>query len=591
MKINKRIERLRKEMVENSIDYYIIPSEDAHQSEYVPEYYRGRAYISGFTGSAGTLLLGREKGILWTDGRYFIQAEKELEGSGIEMFKMRIPGWPTLLEWLTDNIKEGETIGFDGKTISVEEFKGYSKLAEEKLLKIKLEKDLLEKVWIDRPELPKEKIFIHEVKYAGKGRKEKINEVRNEMSKLDVDSYIIASLDDIAWLFNLRGNDVKNNPVFLSYAIVESDRVTLFIDLDKVDNSVRKTLEEDEITLKDYNDILEDVRNLQGKVLIDENKVSAMVRTNLLDEVEVIEKLNITTTLKAIKNDIEIENLKKCQVKDGIAMVKFMKWLKENIVKGSISEISAAEKIKEFRSELALFKGTSFDSICAHKEHGAMMHYSATKDSNYNLESKGFLLLDSGGQYLDGTTDITRTFILGDLTEEERKDFTLVLKSHINLLRTRFLKGISGSNLDIKARQPLWDEGIDYKCGTGHGVGFFLNVHEGPQSISPVPNKVALEPGMILTNEPGVYRKGKHGIRTENTMLVVKDIKDEEFGEFYKFQVISYCPIDLDGIDKELLSKEERNWLNEYHKETYDKISEFLTEDEKEFLKKYTKAL
>lgn len=591
MEISRRIENLRKEMTREGIDYYIIPSADAHQSEYVPEYYRGRAYISGFTGSAGTLLLGKEKGILWTDGRYFIQAEKELEGSNIELFKMRIPGWPTLLEWLTDNVKEGETIGFDGKTISAEEFKGYSNLAEEKLLKIKLEKDLLEKVWSDRPKLPKEKVFIHEVKYAGKDRREKINEVRNEMNKLDVDSYIIASLDDIAWLFNLRGNDVKNNPVFLSYAIIGRDKATLFVDLDKVDNDVKKVLEEDGIALKDYNDILEAVGNLQGKVLIDQNKVSAMIKTNLLEEVEVIEKLNITTTLKAIKNDIEIENLKKCQVKDGIAMVKFMKWLKENVANGSISEISAAEKIKEFRSELDSFKGTSFDSICAHKEHGAMMHYSATEKSNYNLESKGFLLLDSGGQYLDGTTDITRTFILGDLTDEERKDFTLVLKSHINLLKTRFLKGISGSNLDIKARQPLWDAGIDYKCGTGHGVGFFLNVHEGPQSISPVPNKVALEPGMILTNEPGVYRKGKHGIRTENTMLVIEDIKDEEFGEFYKFEVISYCPIDLDGIDKELLSIEEKDWLNEYHKETYDKISEFLTENEKEFLKKYTKAI
>ena len=591
MKVTERLEKLRKIMKYKGIDYYIIPSEDAHQSEYVCEHYRGRAYMSGFTGSAGTLLVGLENAILWTDGRYFIQALEELKGSGIEMFKMRIPGWPSLLEWLKENAKAGETIAFDGKVFSVGEYKDFKKLEKENNLNIKIDEDLLDEVWKERPSLPKEKAFLHEVKYCGKSAREKLREVREEMKKLGANNYIIASLDDIAWLYNIRGNDVKCNPVVLSYALVKENEAYLYVDKSKFISKMDEEILNEGVTLKSYEKIGEDISNLEGKILIDPNKISAYLYECIKNKNNIVEFGNITTKFKAIKNEVELDNLRKCQVRDGVAMVKFMKWLKDNIGKIEISEISASDKLEELRSLDKLFKGISFETIVGHKEHGAMMHYSATPESDYTLEPRGFLLIDSGGQYLDGTTDITRTFVLGELTEEERKDYTLVLKGHIGLMRAKFLKGATGSALDIKAREPLWNEGIDYKCGTGHGVGFFLNVHEGPQSISPVPNKVALEPGMIITNEPGVYREGKHGIRTENTMVVVKDTYSEEFGEFYKFDTISLCPIDLEGLDISLLNEEEKAWLSNYHKKVYDLLSPYLDEEEKEFLKNETREI
>lgn len=591
MKVIERLEALRKVMKQKGIDYYIIPSGDAHQSEYVCEYYMGRAYMSGFTGSAGTLLVGMDKAILWTDGRYFIQALDELKGSGIEMFKMRIPGWPTLTEWLKENSKEGETLAFDGKVFSLSDYKEFKNLEEENKVKTKIDEDLLNEVWEERPSLPKEKAFLHEVKYCGKSAKVKLDEVRKEMKKLGVKNYILASLDDIAWLYNIRGNDVKCNPVVLSYAIVKEDQAYLYIDKSKFTSNMEEDLLKEGITLKEYDEIGEAIRELEGKTLVDPAKISAYLYECIENKKDIIEGSNITTKLKAIKNETELENLKICQVRDGVAMVRFMKWLKENVGKIEISEISASDKLEEFRSLGELFKGISFGTIAGHKEHGAMMHYSATPESNYVLEQKGFLLIDSGGQYLDGTTDITRTFVLGQLTEEEKKDYTLVLKGHIGLMKAKLLKGTTGSALDIKAREPLWNEGIDYKCGTGHGVGFFLNVHEGPQSISPVPNKVALEPGMILTNEPGVYREGKYGIRTENTMVVVRDTYSEEFGEFYKFDTISLCPIDLAGLDISLLNEDEKAWLNNYHKKVYELLSPYLDEEEKEFLKNETRTI
>ena len=591
MKVADRIKSLRNLMREKKIDYYIISSGDAHQSEYVCDHYRGRAYMSGFTGSAGTLLIGLDKGILWTDGRYFIQAEDQLKGSGIELFKMRIPGWPTLEEWLMDNMKAGETLAFDGKTFSINSYKNFKNIENKKKINIKIDEDLLDELWIDRPELPNGEAFIHNIKYCGKSAGEKINEVREKMKELGAENYIIASLDDIAWLYNIRGNDIHCNPVVISYALIKETEAFLYVDKNKISNEMEKDLNRNGITVKGYNELIDGIKVLKGTILIDPNKISASIYENIKNKENIIEHLNITTSLKAIKNKDEIENLKRCQVRDGVAMVRFMKWLKENLGKVEISEISASDKLEEFRALGELFRGISFDTIAAHKEHGAMMHYFPTKETDYKLDKKGFLLVDSGGQYLDGTTDITRTFVLGDLTDEEKRDFTLVLKSHINLMTTRFLKGTTGSNVDIRARGPLWDNGIDYKCGTGHGIGFFLNVHEGPQSISPVPNKIALEPGMIVTNEPGVYKEGKHGIRTENVMLVVNDITSEEFGQFYKFEVISLCPIDLNGIDSDLLSKEEKKWLNDYHKNVFDTLSPYLSNEEKEFLRNETREI
>lgn len=585
------LNNLREVMKKENVDYYIIPSVDSHQSEYVPEYYKGRAYVSGFTGSAGTLLVGIEESYLWTDGRYFIQAEKELNGSGIKLMKMNIPGYPSLLEWIKNNVKEGKTLAFDGSTISANEYKNYKELAEKNGFNIKMEKDLLNLIWNNRPELSKEKIFIHDAKYCGKSTSEKLEEVRSEMTTLEGENYVVTSLDDIAWLFNIRGNDIAYNPVALAYALISDKEAVLYINEEKVTNDDKRTLEAQGVTLKPYNDIYEDIKNVTASIIIDGAKVNGKLYSLISEDVKIIENLNITTSLKAVKNEVEIKNMEVSQVRDGVAMVKFIKWLKENVGKINMTEISASDKLEEIRAKGENFKGLSFNTIAGYKDHAAMMHYSATEESQYELNSEGMLLIDSGAQYLDGTTDITRTFILGPITEEEKRDFTLVLKSHIALATTIFLKGTNGCNLDAIARRPLWKYGMDYKCGTGHGVGFFLNVHEGPQGIRPFGNTIALEPGMILTNEPGVYKENKHGIRTENTLLVTKAFKNDEMGEFYKFDTISYCPIDLEGIDVSLLDEEEMEWLNNYHRTVYEKLSPYLTEEEKKFLEKETRSI
>ena len=585
------LNNLREVMKKENVDYYIIPSGDSHQSEYVPEYYKGRAYVSGFTGSAGTLLVGIEESYLWTDGRYFIQAEKELNGSGIKLMKMNIPGYPSLIEWIKNNVKEGKTLAFDGSTISTNEYKNYKELSEKNGFNIKMDKDFLNEIWSDRPELSKEKIFIYDIKYCGRCTSEKLQEVRDEMKKLEGENYVIASLDDIAWLFNIRGNDIAYNPVALAYALISDNEAVLYIDEEKVANDDKRRLEAQGVTLKPYNDIYKDIKNVTESIIIDGAKVNGKLYYLISEDVKIIENLNITTSLKAVKNEVEIKNMEVSQVRDGVAMVKFIKWLKENVGKINMTEISASDKLEEIRAKGEYFKGLSFNTIAGYKDHAAMMHYSATEESQYELNSEGMLLIDSGAQYLDGTTDITRTFILGSITEEEKRDFTLVLKSHIALATTIFLKGTNGCNLDAIARRPLWKYGMDYKCGTGHGVGFFLNVHEGPQGIRPFGNTIALEPCMILTNEPGVYKENKHGIRTENTLLVTKAFKNDEMGEFYKFDTISYCPIDLEGVDVSLLDEEEREWLNNYHRTVYEKLSPYLTEEEKKFLEKETRSI
>lgn len=591
MRVSERIEKLRKIMKRENIDYYIVPSADFHQSEYVSECFKSRAYITGFTGSAGTALIGMDKAILWTDGRYFIQAEQQLAGSGIELYKMRIPGWPSLEEYLSANMKEGECLGFDGRVFSINEYKEFKKIQQSKNIKIAMDKDLIAEIWADKPSMPKEKVFLHDVKYCGKSVNEKLQEVREQMKTLGCKSYILSSLDDIAWLFNIRGNDVECTPVTLAYALIDDKAAVLYIDKDKISGEDKSILENrDGIILKNYEDIFEDVKLIKENVLLDPSKVSAFILTKLNEDVRVIESINITTNLKAIKNNVEIECFKNSHIKDGVAMVRFTKWLKENVGKEKITELTLSDKLVEFRSMGDLFIEESFKTIAGYKEHAAMMHYSATEESAYELKKEGMVLVDCGGQYLDGTTDITRTFVLGDITEEEKRDFTLVLKGHINLAKAKFLKGATGCNLDILARGPLWEQGLDYKCGTGHGIGFFLNVHEGPQSIRQNGNIVPLEPGMMLTNEPGVYKEGKFGIRTENVMVVVKD-EINDCGEFYKFETISYCPIDLNGVKVELLSDDEKAWLNNYHKKVYDKLSPYLNDEEKKLLKEETREI
>jgi Xaa-Pro aminopeptidase len=585
------LEKIRDIMKKNNINYYIIPSSDSHQSEYVADYFKGREFISGFTGSAGTLLIGHQDAYLWTDGRYFIQAEKELRGTGISLMKMRTSGYPTIEEWIKQNIKEEETLGFDGKLFSVNQYKGFLHIANENKFRLNMNNDLLEEFWATRSELPKSKIFIHEEVYSGKSALEKLSEVRYHMKEKKAANYIISSLDDIAWLCNIRGNDIKFNPVALAYVIVTEKDTNLYINNNKIDNETRIKLNSQGINIYEYDEIEEHVKLINEATIIDASKLNAKIYSLLSKDIEIIDEINITTRLKAVKNDIEISNIEKSQIRDGVAMVRFIKWLKESIKKEKITEISASKKLTELRAMGENYKGDSFNTIAGYKDHAAMMHYSATEATDYELKAEGMFLVDSGAQYLDGTTDITRTFVLGKLTSEEKRDFTLVLKGHIALATAKFLKGTTGMNLDILARRPLWNYRIDYKCGTGHGVGYFLNVHEGPQGIRPEGNTTALEKGMIITNEPGVYKEGKHGIRIENTLLVVEDMKSEEFGEFYKFNTISYCPIDLNGVDIYMLTNEEKEWLNNYHKIVFEKLSPYLSEEEVKFLEGETREI
>lgn len=588
----KKVEELRKLMKEKKIDAYIIPSSDPHLSEYVSEHWKARSWVSGFTGSAGTVVVTMEENGLWTDGRYYIQAEKQLEGSNITLFKQGQPDTPSYTEWLGDTLPSGSCVGFDGKVFAQSNAKKIEKALENSSITVNDENDFIEIIWEDRPKVEFNTIDNHDIDFAGKTTKEKLELVREKMKKEKVDCYVLGSLDDLAWLFNIRGSDVTNNPVVMAYGIITHNKASLFVRKDQITDDASKVLETNGVDIFNYEEIVDEAKKIDKKscIFIDASKTNRWLYKAIPAECKIIEGTNITTELKAIKNDVEIENLIKCQTRDGVAMVNFLYWLEKNLGKEAISEISASDKLTKFRSEQENYKGISFDTIAGYKDHAAMMHYKASKETEYTLENKGMFLIDSGGQYLDGTTDITRTIILGDITEEEKRDFTLVLKGHIALCQAKFLYGATGSNLDILARYPLWEHGIDYKCGTGHGVGYFLNVHEGPQNFSQVPNKTKLENNMIITVEPGIYREGKHGIRTENTVVVKEDEKTE-FGQFLRFETISYCPIDLKGINIDMLDNKEKKWLNDYHKEVYNKLSPYLADDISEWLKINTREI
>ncbi len=592
MKIAERVAKLKELMRERGIDFYIIPSSDYHQSEYVGEYFKSREWISGFTGSAGTVVVSQSEVGLWTDGRYFIQAEKQLEGSGIKLFKMGEEGVPTFTQYVINNVKEGETLGFDGKVLATNTVLEFEKALCEKKANLNGDFDLIGELWEDRPLLPSSEVFILEEKYSGESIESKLGRVRNVLEKENCDINILTSLDDIAWIFNLRGADVKNNPVNLAYAAITADKAVLYIEEKKLNNEVERYLYENSVEVRDYFEIYEDMERVSNSniIMMDLNKVNYGIYKRLNSEIKIVNKGNPSTLMKACKNEIELKNLRNCHVKDGIAVTKFMYWLKNSIGKEEISEISATEKLEGLRKEQELYIGPSFDTIAAYEANAAMMHYKATEVSDKRLEPKNMFLVDSGGQYYDGTTDITRTFILGECSEEMKKHFTLVLKGMINLSKVKFLYGVTGTNLDILARQALWNIGIDYKCGTGHGVGFLLNVHEGPQGIRVQYNPQVLEEGMNVTNEPGVYIEGSHGIRLENELIVRKDEKTT-FGQFMKFETMTYAPLDLDGVIKELLAPEEIEFLNNYHKMVYEKISPYLNEDERVWLKKYTREI
>ncbi len=592
MKITEKIAKLKELMKERGIDYYIIPSADYHQSEYVGDYFKGREWISGFTGSAGTVVVTQNEVGLWTDGRYFIQAEKQLQGSGITLFKMGEEGVPTFIQYIVNNIQSGETLGFDGKVLATNTVLDFEAKLKDKKVNFNFEFDLVGEIWRDRPSLPASQVFVLEEKFTGESVEKKLTRVRNILEEENCDVNIITSLDDIAWIFNIRGNDVKNNPVNLAYAAITVDKAVLYIGEEKLNSEVEKYLYKNGVEVRDYFEIYEDMERVSNSniIMMDLNKVNYTIFKKLNPEIKVINRSNPSTIMKACKNKVELENLRNSHVKDGVAVTKFMYWLKNSIGKEEITEMSATQKLESFRKEQELYIEPSFDTIAAYESNAAMMHYKSTPETDRRLEAKNLFLVDSGGQYFDGTTDITRTFVLGECSEELKKHFTLVLKGMINLSKVKFLYGVTGTNLDILARQALWNIGIDYKCGTGHGVGFLLNVHEGPQGIRVQYNPQVLEEGMNVTNEPGVYIAGSHGIRLENELIVQKAEKTE-FGQFMEFETMTYAPLDLDGVIKELLSKEEIEYLNNYHQMVYEKVSPYLTLEEKEWLKEYTRAI
>lgn len=592
MIINERLKRLRSLMKDRGITAYIVNTADPHQSEYVADYYKSRVWISGFTGSAGTVVITQDEAILWTDGRYFIQAEKELKGSEYKLFKMAIPGFPTYTEWLRDKLNSGDTLGFDGKVFAQSAVESLENEFKEKDIKFIDEYDLVGEIWEDRPNLPKGKVFIHDLKYTGKTGKEKVKEIRDEMKKSNADYFLIGSLDDIAWSYNIRGKDILYSPVVISYALILMDKAYLFIDKEKINDEIEAFLKENGIEVFEYEEVIDFVKTIskESKVYLDKSRINRWLYKAIPSQCKIINGMDITTRLKGMKNSTEIRNQRNAYIKDGVALVKFLYWLDKSVGNIPVTEMSAQEKLLEFRKEQEGFIEPSFGTISAYKENAAMMHYSASETSNAKIEKEGLYLVDSGGQYFDGTTDITRTVVMGSITEEEKRDFTLTLKGHINLGNARFLYGATGHSLDVLARYPLWQEGIDYKCGTGHGVGYLLNVHEGPHRIAVVANTVVLEKGMIVSIEPGVYKAGSHGIRIENVVVVDEDIKTDS-GQFMKFETLSFVPIDLEGVEVSLLSENERIWLNEYHKQVFDKLSPYLNEEEKAWLKEETRSI
>lgn len=595
--IKERLAALRSRMQEKNVDVYVIPTEDFHASEYVGDYFKVRKYMSGFTGSAGTLVVTNTEAGLWTDGRYFIQAENQLKGSTIDLYKMGQPGVPTVEQFIEEKVPEHGCLGFDGRVMNAGMGLKLKEQLEKKNAVVDDSEDLADAIWTDRPELSKEPIYLLDVKWVGKSRADKIAEIRETMAEKKADTFILTSLDDIAWLFNIRGNDVENNPVVLSYAVIKAEKCLLFVQEEAVCDKVREELEKDGVTLCPYNSIYEYVRTLPAaeRVLLSRSRVNYAILSSLHKESTILDEINPTTLKKAVKNEVELENLRKSHLKDGIAVTKFMYWLKKNVGKQTITEISASDYLEERRKEQEGFIELSFNTISAYQANAAMMHYKATPESDAVLKPEGFLLVDSGGQYYEGTTDITRTFVLGEIPDEWKMHFTLVAKSMLNLANAKFLYGCTGLNLDILARGPLWNIGVDYRCGTGHGVGYLLNVHEGPNGFrwKRVPERddyAVLEAGMVTTDEPGVYVENSHGIRTENELVCQKAEKNE-YGQFMKFETITYAPIDLDGIDPAYLNEVDKKQLNDYHAMVYEKLAPNLTREEAEWLKEYTRAI
>lgn len=589
--INNRIAALRAHIAQEQIQAFIIPSTDPHLSEYVAPHWQSREWISGFTGSAGTVVVTAKDAGLWTDSRYFLQAARQLEGTCITLYKEMLPETPNIPEFLSAHLQEGDCVGIDGKMFSAEEVEHLQKELKKSGIRIKSIADPMQLLWTDRPAMPLAPAFVYDTKYAGMSFTEKLPAVRQAMEAAGADSLLLSALDEIAWLLNIRGNDVHCNPVVVSYLLIEKDKVNYFVQPQKVTPELAEYFSANGISVHPYEEIGHYLNSFNAhSILMNPAKTNYAIYSAIRPGCLIINGASPVALLKAIRNKQEIAGIHAAMQRDGVALVKFLKWLDEAVPAGKETEISVDKKLHTFRAAQPLYMGESFDTIAGYKEHGAIVHYEATPETDVTLKPEGFLLLDSGAQYLDGTTDITRTIALGPLTEEEKTDYTLILKGHIALAMAVFPEGTRGAQLDVLARMPIWKERMNYLHGTGHGVGHFLNVHEGPQSIRMNENPVVLQPGMVTSNEPGVYKAGSHGIRTENLVLTAP-AGEGMFGKYLKFETLTLCPICRKGIIKELLTAEEIGWLNDYHRTVYEKLSPDLNNDEREWLKEACKAV
>ena len=606
--IRDRLDALRKLMKERGMDAYMIPTADFHESEYVGEHFKCREYMTGFTGSAGTALITMDEACLWVDGRYYVQAAAQLKDSTVTMMKMGQEGVPSLGVYLEDKMPEGGCLGFDGRVVNAAEGLALEEMLRERGARISYGEDLAGMIWQERPELSAEPAWVLDERYAGKSALDKIADVREAMEKAHASVHVLTSLDDIAWLLNIRGNDILYNPVVLSYALVTMDQLYLFVNSSVLEGkaypylddakgiSVREYLERTGVTVMPYDGVYDMVEGIKNeKVLLEKCRVNYAVYRLIDGSNKVIDRMNPTASMKAVKNDVEIENEKRAHIKDGVAMTKFIYWLKKNTGRIPMDEISVSDYLGKLRMDQEGCIGLSFATISAYGAHGAMCHYSATPESSIPLEPRGLYLIDSGGQYYEGTTDITRTIAMGPVTDEEKEHFTLVLMSMLRLGDVKFLHGCRGLSLDYAAREPLWRRGLNYEHGTGHGVSYLSSVHERPNGIrfKMVPERqdnAVMEAGMITSDEPGVYIEGSHGIRTENLVLCVEDEKNE-YGQFLRFEYLTYVPIDLEVIDREIMSERDVELLNRYHEQVYEKISPYLDEDERAWLAEATRAV
>ena len=594
--MNEHLNRLREKMREAGVDVYVVPTADFHESEYVGEYFACRKYITGFTGSAGTAVVTMDEAGLWTDGRYFVQAAGELEGSGVTLRKMGVEGVPTILEYLKETVPEGGTLGFDGRVVNELWGEEMEAAVAGKKAAVACGADLVGEIWENRPQLSREPVWILEEKYCGKPAAEKVKELRLAMRQAGADVHVLTALDDIVWLLNIRGNDVPCNPVALSYLAVTETELFLFIQEEALNGEVRSYLEGLGVTVMPYGGIYDYVKELKNRaVMLEKGRVNYALCHSLDDSCRIVDRMNPTALMKAVKNETEMENIRRAHIKDGVAVTKYIYWLKTNIGKIPMDEMSVAEKLESLRKEQEGYLEPSFSTISAYGPNAAMCHYSATEESKAVLEPRGLYLVDSGGQYYEGTTDITRTIALGELTDEEREHFTLVAMSMLRLGNVKFLYGCRGLNLDYVAREVFWQRGLNFDHGTGHGVGYLLNVHERPNGIrwKMVPERQdsgVLEEGMLTSDEPGIYIEGSHGIRTENLILCRKAEKNG-YGQFMRFEFVTFAPIDLDAIDKSLMRPEDVELLNAYHSQVYEKIAPYLTEEEAAWLKEYTRAI